>query len=163
MNTFSLFLLLVSQAPESFVIEHKVELSGPPSKAYRAISDVARWWDKEHTWSGSAANLSVKAEAGGCFCEKWKDGSVEHGRVIWAQTDKMMRLSSALGPLQELAVSGVLTFALEAKGANTQLTFTYRVSGDRSHNLDKLAPVVDKVLGGQLARLKKFVDTGKPD
>jgi uncharacterized protein YndB with AHSA1/START domain len=172
MKTFQFGALLLSAiafaevkqaAPESFIVEHKIELAGAPAKTYRALTDVGHWWHSDHTWSGSALNLSLKPEAGGCFCEKWKDGSVEHGRVVYAHADKMLRLSSSLGPLQDMAVTGVLTFALEAKGPATTLTLTYRVSGDKTHALDKLAPVVDKVLATQLARLKTFAATGKPD
>jgi uncharacterized protein YndB with AHSA1/START domain len=172
MKTFQFCALLLSAIasaeitkvrPDSLIIEHKVELAGAPAKAWRALVDVGHWWHPDHTWSGSAANLSLKAEAGGCFCEKWKDGSVEHGRAVFVHNDKVLRLSAALGPLQELAVTGVLTFTLVAKGPVTVVGLYYRVSGDDTHALDGLAPAVNTVLGTQLARLKKFADTGKPD
>jgi hypothetical protein len=38
-----------------------------------------------------------------------------------------------------------------------------RISGDPTHNLIALAPVVDKVLGEQARRLLRFAETGKPE
>jgi len=57
----------------------------------------------------------------------------------------MLRLDAALGPLQEMGVTGVITFALEEKDGATTLVATHRVSGDAAHKLDQLAPVVDQV------------------
>ena len=67
----------------------------------------------------------------------------------------MMRLSSALGPLQAEAVVGTLTFKLDPEGSNaTKMTLDYVVSGYVSAGADTLAPKVDEVLGLQLAGLK---------
>ncbi|MEO7757863.1 MAG: hypothetical protein ABIS07_14915, partial [Dokdonella sp.] len=122
------------------------------------------WWSSEHTWSGKASNLSLKAEAGGCFCERWKDGSVEHGRVIMALPDKVLRLDSALGPLQEFALKGILSFWIKTgdDGA-TQLVVEYRVNGASGSGLDTFAPSVDEVLGAQVARLVRYIDSGNPE
>jgi hypothetical protein len=40
---------------------------------------------------------------------------------------------------------------------------TYRVSGPSDAGLDKLAPVVDRVIGEQYKRLKSLAETGKPE
>ena len=45
--------------------------------------DVGRWWNPEHSYSGVAANFSIDARAGGCFCERLKDGSVAHMTVVF--------------------------------------------------------------------------------
>ena len=74
--------------------------------------------------------------------------------------DKMLRLDAALGPLQEMAVSGVITFALEEKDGATTLVVTHRVSGDSSHKLDALAPIVDQVNAQQFGGLA--ADAAKP-
>ena len=84
---------------------------------YRELGQGRRWWDPAHTWSGSARNLKLEPKAGGCFCEKLADGgSVQHGRVIFAQPGKLLRLEGALGPLQDMAVTGVLSFNLAPDG-----------------------------------------------
>ncbi|MFZ1390948.1 MAG: SRPBCC family protein, partial [Dokdonella sp.] len=139
-------------------------VEAPPAKAYVAISEVARWWSPEHTWSGKAANLSLKAEAGACFCERWADGSVEHGRVVMAKKNAMLRLEASLGPLQEYALNGILTFQLKPIDEEaTQLDVGYRVSGSSGSGLDQFAPAVDGVLGAQIDRLLRYVDTGNPE
>lgn len=136
-------------------------IHAPPNKVYAALIDIGRWWDGEHTYSGDATNLSMQSVAGGCFCERWGTQSVAHGRVIWANPGKLLRLDTALGPLQSMAVQGVMTFALKPSGDGTALQFEYRVNGSGSSGLDKLAPPIDRVLMGQLQRLQSYVETGK--
>jgi len=77
--------------------------------------------------------------------------------------DQLLRIDTALGPLQSKAVMGVLTFQLVPDGNATMLTLTYRVNGASGSALDKDAPAVDRVLGEQFARLTRLVETGKPD
>jgi uncharacterized protein YndB with AHSA1/START domain len=136
-------------APDGFLIEHKFQIAATPAAAWQVLVHPERWWPKDHTWSGNAANLSLAPEAGGCFCERWDAGSVEHGRVIHVRPDRMLRFSGALGPLQDMAVTGVLTVTLAPAGDGTEATVTYRVSGDGSHKLDGLVTVVDAVVGQQ--------------
>jgi uncharacterized protein YndB with AHSA1/START domain len=115
--------------------------------------------DPEHTWSGVAKNLSMQMQAGGCFCEKLADGgSIQHGRVIYAQPNVTLRLDAPLGPLQEMPVTGVLTFALAPADGGTKVTMTYRVAGALTMESAGLAPIVDKVMSTQLNRLKAHVD-----
>lgn len=132
-----------------------------PNKVYTALIDIGHWWNSEHTYSGDATNLSMQSTAGGCFCERWGTQSVAHGRVIWANPGHLLRLDTALGPLQSMAVQGVMTFALKPSGDGTALQFEYRVNGSGSSGLDKLAPSVDGVLMEQLQRLQSYVETGK--
>lgn len=154
----------VKQAtPDSLLIQGSRNLRATPAKAYAAIADVAHWWSGEHTWSGDAANLSLQPQAGGCFCERWKDNSVQHMQVLWASNGQMLRLQGALGPLQGMAVQGVLTFTLKPAGSGSTLQLEYRVNGVASSALDKIAQGVDGVLMEQLDRLQRYADTGKAD
>jgi len=138
-----------------FVIEATVMADARPAEVYRQLVRVADWWDPKHTWSGSARNLKLEPRAGGCFCEKLPDGgSVQHARVIFAQPGKLLRLDGALGPLQDMAVSGVLSFNLAPDGPGTRINMTYRVAGVLAMDSAKLAPLVDQVMGIQLGRLK---------
>lgn len=150
-------------APDAMVVAFSQSVAASPAKTYAAIANVGNWWSSEHTWSGSAKNLSLKPEAGGCFCENWEGGSAEHGHVIMTTRDKLLRLAANLGPLQAMAVSGVLTFELKPDGNATQLTLEYRVNGASSSALDKIAPGVDQVIGEQFARLSRYVETGNAD
>jgi len=150
-------------APESFFLSYSTPISASTAKAYTDVTQVQRWWSSEHTFSGKASNLSLKAEAGGCFCEKWSGGSVEHGRVIMALPGKLLRLDSALGPLQEFALKGILSFWIKNEDGATSLTVEYRVNGTAASGLDALAPNVDEVLGAQVDRLKRYIGTGNPE
>jgi uncharacterized protein YndB with AHSA1/START domain len=132
----------------------------PPSAAYRAMTQLPGWWDPAHTWAGSAKNLVLEPRAGGCFCEKLAGGgSVQHARVVFAQPGKQLRLVGALGPLQDMAVTGVLTFTLAPDGPGTRITLTYRVSGALTMDATKLAPGVDQVLTTQLERLRTYANS----
>lgn len=149
-------------APDAMILVHEVELRAAPSAAYAAIGKVGEWWSGDHTYSGEARNLTLELRAGACFCERWPGGSVEHGRVVLALDGQMVRFEGALGPLQDMAVSAVMTFQLAPSGGGTRVTATYRVAGNQAHGLDKLAAVVDRVLGEQVTRLARFVDGPSP-
>jgi uncharacterized protein YndB with AHSA1/START domain len=148
---------------DAFFLTYSRTVAASTAKAYGDIVQVARWWDSEHTYSGKAANLSIRPEAGGCFCEKWKNGSVEHGEVLMAMPGKVLRLRTALGPLQERALTGILTFWLRNEDSTTTLTVEYRVNGANASGLDQLAPSVDDVLGTQVERLRRYIATGNPE
>ena len=151
-------------AADHFALAFAADVAATPARTYAALVSVQHWWSPEHTWSGDAANLSLKAEAGGCFCERWKQGSSEHGRVIMARQDELLRLDSALGPLQDYAVNGILSFRLVAGSDDTtQLNVDYRVNGSSASGLDQIAPAVDQVLGLQIDRLLRYIDTDNPD
>lgn len=148
--------------PTGFKITHEVTVAASPATVWRALGRVGRWWDPEHTWSGEARNMRIVMAAGECFCERWQGNSVEHARVVWAQRDQRLRLVGALGPLQEWGVSGVMEFVLEAGPEGTRIRFSYLVSGDARFKLDGIAPIVDQVLGTQVARLARYAATGSP-
>jgi len=144
----------------AFVNQSAVTVKLAPAATYRALARVAAWWDPAHTWSGAAKNLSLDPRAGGCFCEKLVDGgSVQHARVVFAQPGKVLRMDGALGPLQEMAVTGVLTYTIAADGQGSRITMTYRVAGALSMDAAKLAPLVDQVMTGQLERLRGYADS----
>jgi uncharacterized protein YndB with AHSA1/START domain len=151
----------VRETKESaFTIESTATSPGDPSHVYAALGKIGAWWDPQHTWSGSAKNLSIQLQAGSCFCEKLPGGgSVEHGRVIYAQPGVTLRLDAPLGPLQDMAVVGVLTFKLAPQAGGTLITLTYRVSGALRMESEKLAPIVDQVLRTQLDRLAAYAST----
>ena len=149
-----------SASADGFLIEHRFTIAAPAAKVWESLLHPERWWPADHTWSGKRENLSLAADIGGCFCERWDGNSVEHGRVILVMPGKMLRLDAALGPLQEMAVSGVITVSLEEKDGTTTAVVTHRVSGDPSHKLDALAPIVDQVNGQQFGGMA--ADAAKP-
>ena len=141
------------------------EVAATPEQIWAQLVHPERWWNKSHSWSGNAANFSMTPRPGGCFCERLPDkGFVEHARIIHAAPDRMLRLSGALGPLQGEAVVGTLTVTIKpTPGGVSIITFDYVVGGYARLPLEKIAPVVDSVIGEQHGRLVKLVGTGKPD
>jgi hypothetical protein len=71
-----------SVTPNGFEVATAAEIAAPPDRVYAALGEVGRWWRPSHTFSRDAANLSIELRAGGCFCERLKDGgSVQHLQV----------------------------------------------------------------------------------
>lgn len=134
-----------SAAADAMLIELRYTVAAPVEKVWESLLHPEDWWPSDHTWSGDRRNMRLSAEAGACFCERWVGGSVEHGRVIMAIPGSLLRLSATLGPLQEMAVAGVITVELEENNGATSVVVTHRVSGDASHKLDSLAAIVDQV------------------
>ena len=62
------------------------------------------------------------------------------------------------GPLQALAVQAVLTLEVRPQGEAAEPRASYRVAGAPEAGLDKLAPVVDRVLGEQWRRLASHLE-----
>ena len=154
---------VVDAQPGGFEVRQTVHIAASPDRVYRALAEVGHWWDGAHSFSGDAAHLSLEPKAGGCFCETLPDGgSAAHMRVLLAQPGKAMRLEGVLGPLQGLGATGHLTWTLTAKDGGTDLVQTYDVGGYAKGGLNGLAAPVDHVLGQQAARLKSWVETGKP-
>lgn len=149
---------VAQSGPNGFVSKHRVVLAAPPAAAYRAlVEDVHLWWDASHSFGGSAAGFSIEAKAGGCFCEDVEGVSVEHMRVVNAQAGKRLVLRGGLGPLQEMAVTGSMTFALQPTPEGSVLLYTYSVGGYLPGGLAALAEPVDRVQLGQLERLAKHI------
>ena len=148
-----------SATPIGFEIEAKTVVRATPAETYDALTRIGEWWDSEHTYSGDASNMTLKPEAGGCFCEAIPadGGTIEHARVVYARPGQTLRLQGGLGPLQSEAVVGTLTWQLKPVAAGTELTQTYVVGGFVRGGADKLAPIVDQVMGHQLARLTEHL------
>lgn len=138
-------------APDALVIEHRFQVAATPEQAWEVLVHPERYWPKNHTWSGDSSNLSLVPHAEGCFCERWTDASAEHGRVIMALPGRLLRFRGALGPFQEMAVTGVMTIKLAPKDGGTEAVVTYRLSGGPSHRLGDMAQGVDPVIRQQFA------------
>jgi uncharacterized protein YndB with AHSA1/START domain len=150
---------VVTAVANGFEIHETAHTSASPDKVYAALLSPAHWWNPEHTFTGNAANLSLDARAGGCWCETLPGGgSVEHLRVVYAQPGKLLRLRGALGPFQGLAVDGVMTWSVKSVAGGSDISFTYVVGGYAKDGLAGMADMTDKVLGDQVERLKKLVD-----
>src|SRR5688572_24305210 len=153
---------VVDKSASGFTLKTTVQVAAAPERVYRALVDVGSWWNKAHTYSGDARNMSIVPQPGGCFCEKLPNGGgVEHGRVVNVVPGSLLRLTSALGPLQELAVAGSWTWQIAASGQGSTGTMRYAGGGYVPGGLDKLADVVDQVLSQQVQLLKAYVEKSR--
>ncbi len=158
---------VTAQAENGFAVRHSVTVSTDPDATFAMLRTPAKWWDKDHTWTGNSENLYMDAQAGGCFCElipneattesgapqRTLRGSVQHMQIVYVDPGAMLRLSGALGPLQAEAVTGTMTISLKPIKGGTRLTFDYVVGGFMRTPMREVAPAVDAVIGAQASRL----------
>jgi uncharacterized protein YndB with AHSA1/START domain len=150
---------LKSVTPNGFEVVSIATIAAPADRVYAALGEVGHWWSPSHTFSRDAANLSIELRAGGCFCERLKDGgSVQHLQVIYAATGQGLRLRGALGPLQTEGVDGTLSWTLKPGEGGTSVALSYVLGGYIRSGMEQWAPKVDRVLDEQLQRLKSYVE-----
>ena len=150
---------LASSSATGFHSVHNRTVQATPAQAFEAIGHIERWWNAAHSYSGQGANLRLGLRAGDCFCEQWDGHSIEHARVIQVRPESTVRLEGALGPLQELAVKAILTFSTGVAEGKTFVRLTYRVSGGPDVGLEKLAPLVDRVIADAFGRWAAYVES----
>ena len=147
---------VVSSSASGFTIRTVITVQGTPDAAYATVVNLKEWWDKAHTYSGDSKNLSITATPGGCFCEALPGGGVQHGTVALAWPGRTLRIIGSLGPLQEMGVTGAMTWQFEKAAQGTTITFTYVVGGFPTMPFEKLAPLVDGVMTGQMKALLAY-------
>ncbi len=149
-----------SSAAGHFLLSIEKEVKAPSDVVWRHLLDLGSWWNSSHTWSGDSKNLTLTTKPGGGFDETLPNGGfVRHMAVIYCDPEKKLRLSGVLGPLQEEALTGTMTITLTKKDSSTVITTTYKVAGHMDAGLDKIAPLVDKVLTEQITRLAAVIDS----
>ena len=153
---------VTDKSAAGFEVTEKATIAAPAAKVWDALMRPDRWWSSQHSWSGDAKNLYF--DPSGCFCERLKRGAVRHMTIVYNDGATTLRLNGGLGPMQLTGASGNLGITLKPANQNTELTMTYDVGGYAKGGLaETLAAPVDMVLGEQVARLKKYLETGKPD
>lgn len=151
----------------SFTVSHTVSTPATPQKVWAAMTQrISEWWHPDHSWSGDAANFYVRAELGGCFCERLPgadgqpDGGVEHLRIIYIKPGEVIRFDGSLGPFMDMPAQGRMSWAITPAaegGTGSTITFTYRVHGYMDGGFAGLAPVVDGVIGQQIQSLQALL------
>jgi uncharacterized protein YndB with AHSA1/START domain len=148
---------VVSASPNGFEVRQAVQIVIPQPAAFDAFTQISRWWNAEHTYSGKSSNLTLSLTPGGCFCETLPNGGgIEHLRVAYVVPGERLVMTGALGPLLYQAAAGVMDIKVERIAGGSRLTLDYKVAGFANGGADKLAPVVDQVLGDQMARFRKY-------
>ncbi len=157
---------VMSSGPTGFIVKIETPVAAAPAEVYSRFLQIGQWWSDEHTYSSKAANMTLENTPGGCFCELLPGGGfVRHAQVELSMPGQLIRLSGALGPLQEMGAYGLMDFRFHADGAKnkTRLELTYTVSGYQpGKGLGEIAAAVDGVMTEQMQRLKHLVETGKP-
>jgi hypothetical protein len=154
---------VISAGPNGFEVRHSVNLVIPQVKAYSAFSEIQNWWSKDHTYSGDASHLSLQLRPGGCFCERLEGGGgIEHLRVTYVQPGERVVLTGSLGPLLYEATAAVMDIKVERIAGGSRITMDYRAAGFAKGGAAEMAPIVDKVLGEQMKRLRVYAAGGAP-
>ena len=167
---------VMSESDAGFVSRVTVDVRANAADAWPVMTTPSGWWMDRHTFSGTAANLTLVPSAGGCFCEKLppaddksgqarllRPGSVEHMRVVYSQPGEALRMVGGLGPLQSEAVSAALTMTLKPIAGGTRITWVYVVGGYTRYKPAEISKMVDAVMAAQIARLgDKLGVLGKP-
>lgn len=148
-----------ASAADGFQIQIIRELSCSSDEAYRRlVGSVSQWWDSDHTYTGDSGNMAFDLDQY-CLLEKLPSGGfVRHMEIVFHQPGNRLRISGGMGPLQELGVSGTMSFSFHTQEEQTQVSLTYHVCGSSLQQLDQLAPVVDRVLSLQMDRFKKYCE-----
>jgi len=163
---------VVQAGDSSFTVSHTVATKASTEQAWTAMTQrVAEWWHPDHSWSGDAANFYIRAELGGCFCERLPatdgkaEGGVEHLRIFYIKPGEEIRFDGSLGPFVDMATQGRMHWRVSAApatedgpGEGSQITFTYRVHGFMEGGFVELAPVVDGVIGQQIQGLQALLN-----
>ncbi len=163
MAASSLQAEVIEQGDDGFVTRDMVVVDASPMETWVALITPSKYWNPAHSWSGDAANMSIRPQGGGCFCERLPAkedqlkvglaGSVEHMRVILARPEQVLRMRGGLGPLQSEPAQGVLTVTLKQVDGGTRILWEYVVGGYTRFDVPVISKAVDGVMSEQLNRL----------
>ena len=157
---------VVSASPNGFEIRHTVNLVAKPEVAFSSFANVGGWWDNgPYLQRRGRKHVRSSCRPGGCFCEKIPKGGggIEHMRVSYVEPGKRVVLTGSLGPLLYEATAGVMDVQIKSSAAGSQLTLNYRAAGFAKGGADKLAPLVDQVLGRADEALSRLRDVEAAD
>ncbi len=151
---------VVAASAGGFSLRIETPTRSTPTQAYDAFLAIERWWDPEHSYTGQAENLSLDVSPGGAFLERLDDGGfVVHLSLVYAKPGRELRFLGGLGPLQGMGLGGTMTILFEATDDGSQAVMLYNVSGFAAGGLEGLAPIVDRVQTGQMARFAAYADS----
>ncbi len=144
---------VVSSSDTHFVLRHEADSTMTAGALWDRLIQPATWWHPDHSYSGKAENLSLNATAGGLWREDWDGGSVSHGRVLYVQEGKTIRLEAPFGPLQELGVYTIWTISISETEGGSSVVFDEVANGPPTANLPAMAKAVDGVKAEAIRRL----------
>jgi hypothetical protein len=153
---------VTDSAENGFTTVHEVVIDADRAATWAAA--VGERWSDDHTITGDAGNMSIRARPQGCFCERLgNNGGVVHLTVTFVNPGTLLRLTGGLGPLGLMGVDGNMTWEFFDGEGGTRVKFAYAVGGYRPGGLGAIAIPVDYVIGEALQRLKAHVETGEAE
>ena len=155
---------VVAAEPYGFEISETVTIAAPPAGVWQALGRIGEWWSSAHTFSHDAHSLHLSLEPGGCLCEQFPGGGGARRMIVtYVEPGRTLRLDGAPGPMEAGAPSGHLTFSLAPAANGTVLSVTFEGGGFAKDGFDQWGPPLDRVLGEQAQRLRRYVESGHPD
>ncbi|HYC68136.1 ATPase [Brevundimonas sp.] len=144
---------VASRSENAFRLTFERPVTASPEAILAAAGRPAAWWSDAHTYSGSAANITVDLQPGGCWCEALPGGGVKHAEtvLVWPG-ERMVMFEAPFGPLRGIGADAVLTmsWADPEGGAARTLKWTFVVNGPGA---GAMADVIDGVTAEQFGRL----------
>ncbi len=149
---------VAARTADSFTLRYAVGAEIAPDDIPGALADLPKWWDSAHTYSGSAANLSLDLTPGGCWCERLADGTdFDHGRTVSAAPDRFV-FDAPFGPLRGKTTKAELTVTWPAANRGLTPTWTMVVEGP---GIGAMADGVDAVMGAGYQRWLRYLEYGE--
>ena len=147
---------IVSASDTHFVLRHEATSALSAGGLWQRLIQPATWWHPDHTYSGSAENLSLDVKAGGAWREVWAEGSVIHGTVLLVKNGETLRLNAPFGPLQGLGAYTIWTITISPEGEGSKVVFDEVSNGPPSANMAETAAAVDFVKTEAIRRLTQL-------
>jgi len=144
---------ILSASETHLVLRHEAVSALPPDRLWRRLINPTAWWHPDHTYSGDATNLTLDVQAGGLWREDWDDRSVSHGRVLYVEPGRMLRMEAPFGPLQELGAYTIWTITIAPAEEGSVVVFDEVSTGPPTANMAEIAKAVDFVKGEAIRRL----------
>ncbi|MEQ1611022.1 MAG: hypothetical protein ABL956_18980 [Hyphomonadaceae bacterium] len=80
-----------ASAADGIIIQIKAEVALDRDDAWARLLNISARWNASHTYCGDARAMNLDAKAGGCWCDLWSGGEVEHGRVVMVRPEEAIR------------------------------------------------------------------------
>ncbi len=152
-------------AADSFLVTYSEPVTATPAKAYADIAQVQHWWSDEHTWSGKAANLSLDPDRRRLLLRalerrQRRTWSRDHGAAGSAPARRhRARAAAGIRAERDLEFLDQAPATTARPGSRSNTASTVPAAADWM----RLRRRSTQVLGAQVARLVRYIDTGNPE
>ena len=120
---------VVSRSADGFVLRFESGMETTPEDMIATVSELPKWWDGAHTYTGDNDNLSLAFEPGGCWCETLADGTEFRHAAVVSITDDTVVFNAPLGPLNGKATKADMIFHIANANAGWLVSIDFVVEG----------------------------------